>query len=314
MNKGKNPIQKGESHNLKLYNLDIAEADNQLKYIGSVVPKNEGILRDSLSYKGARIVSFNNILKWNNFPLSDILNDLLSFGKDSLGCPVEFEFAVNLYEDSNKNISGDFCVLQMKPMLIEGLIKDTTTLLKEKDNILFETNLGMGDGIISNIKDILIVDINKFEISKTPQIAKEIENINANISAKNPYLLIGPGRWGSSDPWLGIPVTWEQISGARAIIEMSIEGLNAEPSFGSHFFHNLTNLRVGYLTQDKKNKSLDSKWLDSCKIKKEGKYLKWLTLSKPLTIQIDGSSGNSIILKEPLETEDTINEDESSGI
>ena len=134
------------------------------------------------------------------------------------------------------------------------------------------------------------------------------------MSYKNPYLLIGPGRWGSSDPWLGIPVTWEQISGSKAIIEMTIENLNTEPSFGSHFFHNLTNLRIGYLNQDKKNKTLDLNWINSCKIKKQSKYLKWITLNKPLTIQIDGSTGHSIILKEPIQTKEIINEDESTGI
>jgi len=313
MNNGKNPIQKGETHNLRLYDLETAENDKQLKHIGSVIPENEEVLRDSLSYKGVRISSFNNILKWETFPLSSILKDLLKFGKESLGCPVEFEFAVNLYED-DQNITADFCVLQMKPMLIEGLIKDTKKLLKEKNNILFETKLGMGDGIISDIQNILMVNMDNFEISKTPEIAKEIERMNSEISAKSPYLLIGPGRWGSSDPWLGIPITWEQISGAKTIIEMSIEGLNADPSFGSHFFHNLTNLRVGYLTQDKKNKSLDLSWLDSCNVKKESKYLKWITLNKPLIIQIDGSSGKSLILKESIQAKDFLNEDESTGI
>ena len=314
INNGKNPIQKGENYNLKLYDLEVAEKDNQLKYIGSVLPKNEQILRDSLSYEGMRIISFNNILKWETLPLSQILRDLLKFGKESLGCPVEFEFAVNLNEDSDKNINVDFCILQMKPMLIEGLIKDTSKLLKEKENILFETNLGMGDGIISDIKDILIVKMDIFDISKTIEIAKEISTLNKKMAPKNPYLLIGPGRWGSSDPWLGIPVTWEQISGAKAIIEMSIDNLNAEPSFGSHFFHNLTNLRVGYLTQDKKNKSLDSDWINSCDTKKDTKYLKWIRLKKPLTIQIDGSNGKSIILKESVQEKETLNEDESSGI
>ena len=138
--------------------------------------------------------------------------------------------------------------------------------------------------------------------------------MNINIGSKNPYLLIGPGRWGSSDPWLGIPVAWEQISGAKAIVEMSIEDLNAEPSFGSHFFHNLTNLRVGYLTQDKKNKTLDLNWINSRNAKKESNYLKWITLEEPLIIQIDGSTGNSIILKKPIQNKEIINEDESTGI
>ena len=287
---------------------------DELKYVGSVIPSNENILRDSLSYKGVRVISFNNILKWKTFPLSDILNDLLKFGKESLGSPVEFEFAVNLYEDSDKNISGEFCVLQMKPMLIEGLIKNTKQLTKQKENIFFETNLGMGDGIISDIQNILIVKMNNFDTSKTSEIAKEIENMNNIMGTKNPYLLIGPGRWGSSDPWLGIPVAWEQISNSKAIIEMSIKDLNADPSFGSHFFHNLTNLRIAYLTQNNRNKKIDLKWLESCKTKKETNFLKWIELSNPLTIQVDGSNGNAFILKKPPKTKETINEDEALGL
>ena len=314
MNKGKNPIYKGESHNLKLCNLDIAEKDGQLKYIGSVIPKDESILRDSLSYDGMRIVSFRNILKWETFPLSDILNNLLKFGKDSLGCPVEFEFAVNLNEDSDKNIIADFCVLQMKPMLIEGLIKDTKQISTKKENILFETNLGMGDGITYDIKNILMVKMDNFDISKSSEIALEIENMNDLMGPKNPYLLIGPGRWGSSDSWLGIPVRWEQISGAKSIIEMRVEGLNADPSFGSHFFHNLTNLRIGYLTQNKNNNTLDLDWINSFKTHKETQYLKWIKLKKSLIIQIDGSTGNAVILKEKIQPKEIIDENESLGI
>ena len=313
INNGKNPMIRGESHNLKNYDLDIAEQDSELKYVGSVIPKNENILRDSLSYEGTRIVSFSNILKWKTFPLSNILKDLIKFGKNSLGCPVEFEFAVNIYEESSE-IAADFCILQMKPMLIEGLIKDADYINKKSDNIFFETNLAMGDGMVSNIQNIVMVKIDSFETSKTPDIAKELEQINKKISAKNPYLLVGPGRWGSSDPWLGIPVTWEQISGAKSIIEMNIPELNTDPSFGSHFFHNLTNLRIGYLTQDKNDTSFDIKWLDNCKVKKETKYLKWITLKEPLMIQIDGSTGKAIILKQFIQKEDIIDENESSGI
>ena len=219
-----------------------------------------------------------------------------------------------MYEDENKNIIADFCVLQMKPMLIEGLIKNTDRLVKESENILFKTILGMGDGIISDVKNIVMVKIDEFDISQTKKIALDLEKMNNLMGDKNPYLLIGPGRWGSSDPWLGIPVTWENISGARCIIEMNIKELNADPSFGSHFFHNLTNLRIGYLTQDKRNKTLDLDWIDSCNVKEETNYLKWITLEKPLTIQIDGSSGQSIILKYPIEIDEIIDEDESSGI
>ena len=313
-NKGKNPIYKGENHNLKLYDLNIAEHDNQLKFVGSVIPKNESIMRDSMSYDGMRIVSFRNILKWEIFPLSDILIDLLKFGRESLGCPVEFEFAVNLFEDSNKNISADFCVLQMKPMLIEGLIKDSKKIIKKKENILFETKLGMGDGITNDIKDILMVKIDNFDISKSTDIALQIENFNNSMNDKNPYLLIGPGRWGSSDPWLGIPVKWEHISGAKSIIEMNFKGLNSDPSFGSHFFHNLTNLRIGYLTQNKNDNSFDMDWINSFKSYRETENLKWIKLKESLIVQIDGSTGNSVIFKKKMKPENIINEDESLGI
>ena len=144
--------------------------------------------------------------------------------------------------------------------------------------------------------------------------AKEIEDLNKEMFLNHPYLLIGPGRWGSSDSWLGIPITWEQISGAKSIIEMNIENLNSEPSFGSHFFHNLTNLRIGYLTQDKNNKTLDCKWLNSRHVKKETKHLKWISLEQELTIHIDGSNGKSIILKEPILEPEDLNEQDSSGI
>jgi len=202
----------------------------------------------------------------------------------------------------------------MKPMLIEGLIKDTDQIVNESQNIFFETDLAMGDGMVSNIKDVVIVKLDEFETSKTSEIAKELEQLNKRIGIKNPYLLIGPGRWGSSDPWLGIPVTWEQISGAKSIIEMSIPELNADPSFGSHFFHNLTNLRIGYLTQKKKNKGFDESWLNTCKVKKETQYLKWISLNKPLMIQIDGSTGKAIILKEFIQKNNILDENESSGI
>ena len=160
----------------------------------------------------------------------------------------------------------------------------------------------------------MLPKLDSFEISKTPEIAKELEEMNKSINIKNPYLLVGPGRWGSSDPWLGIPVTWEQISGAKSIIELTIPELNAEPSFGSHFFHNLTNLRIGYLTQKKNNKTFDNKWLGTCRIKKETKYLKWISLKNPLMIQIDGSTGKAIILKQFIQKENILDENESTGI
>jgi len=153
-----------------------------------------------------------------------------------------------------------------------------------------------------------------FDISCTKKIALELEQMNEYIGDKESYLLIGSGRWGSADSWLGIPVTWNQISGAKCIIETYNNELNTEPSFGSHFFHNLTNLRIAYLCQDKRNKTLDFHWLNNQKIKKESHYVKLLKLNEPLSIQVDGSSGKAILLKKLEQKPDQIDENHSSGI
>jgi len=314
LNNGKNPMKNGEADNLKTFNLNIAEKDSELSFLGSVIPVNEDIVRDSLRHNGKRIVTFNNILKWNSFPLSEILNDLLEFGNKSLGCPVEFEFAINLYKQKDKQITADFCILQMKPMLIKSLIKTNSEIIENSENILFKTKNAMGDGIISEIKNIIMVKEESFDISCTKKIALELEQMNEYIGDKESYLLIGSGRWGSADSWLGIPVTWNQISGAKCIIETYNNELNTEPSFGSHFFHNLTNLRIAYLCQDKRNKTLDFHWLNNQKIKKESHYVKLLKLNEPLSIQVDGSSGKAILLKKLEQKPDQIDENHSSGI
>ena len=313
MNKGKNPLKYGESKNLKKYNLSIAEKDKELSNIASTIT-SDNILRDSLKYSGTRVITFANIIKYNRFPLTNIIHDIMILGQKALGCPVEIEFAINL----NENKPDEFCLLQIKPMVIGTRTEELNIKNYKKKDISFcYSNQVMGNGEISSINHIVYIDPKKFKREKTKEIAKEIGIINDKLGSKNKYLLIGPGRWGTSDRWLGIPVNWEQINYAKAIIEIGIDELDSDPSFGSHFFQNITNLKIGYFTIRKKysNKNIDWSWLKRNKSIFESNYVKVISLKKSLIIRIDGINGNGIILKhEENDSIEPMNEEDSSGI
>ena len=168
----------------------------------------------------------------------------------------------------------------------------------QNSTILCKSTSVLGDGNILDVKNILYIDEEQFDRSKTNDIATEIELINKELGDNNPYLIIGPGRWGTSDPWLGIPVSWKQISNAKAIIEMGIENLNPDPSFGSHFFQNITSLHIGYFTIKKQEceKNLNLKWLRDADCFKKTKHIKWIQLKSNLIIKIIGTTGVGEIL------------------
>jgi hypothetical protein len=231
-----------------------------------------------------------------------------------MGCPVEIEFAVNMY--NTPDIQDEFCLLQIKPMVVGGLQKTDYLQLNEKKDVLCSSEMALGDGVIDTVRNIICVDFNTFDRSLTRNIAKEIDVINRQMGNDNPYLLIGPGRWGTADPWLGIPVNWKQISHAKVIVELGIEELNPEPSFGSHFFQNVTSLRIGYFTLQHIDKGgdLDLDWLKSQPVKQATKFIRWIQLEEPLHIRIDGSTGEGIILKPQPKKEEIMDEEESSGI
>ena len=295
LNDGSNPMLKGESHNLHLYKLDTAEKDGELKYLASVLDTNDGVLRDSLLGAGPRVLNFSGILKYNRFPLTDILKYFLEYGQSSLGCPVEIEFAVNI----NDNKDDEFSLLQIKPMTINSFNRSVINDDIPKESLFCTSDLVLGEGLINEIKYIIYVDITKFDISQSKIIAYQIEELNKYLGSKNPYLLIGPGRWGSSDPWLGIPTNWEQINNAKIIIELGIDGLEPDPSFGSHFFQNLTSLHLGYFTFNKKQTKKNINWnlLNKAQIEKSTDYVKLLKMENPLKCIIDGTSGKGIIFE-----------------
>ena len=313
LNGNNSSFLKNEDKNLSAFSLKIAEKDGSLKWSGSVVANEDNIIRDSLSQDGTRVITFTPILKWSIFPLVEILNDLLEMGKDSLGCEVEIEFAVNIFED--QNTSPEFSLLQIKPMVMGGS-RDLVNMDNEPSkSILCNSKVTLGDGFIDHVQHVVFVDPKKFRAANTKAIAKEINRFNKLMLNKS-YILVGPGRWGSADPWLGIPVSWEQISGASAIVEIGIKDFPVDPSFGSHFFQNITSMRLGYFTidRDSKDEGFDYSWLKKQKVVKNKKFTTCYELERPLRIKIDGQSGNGIILK-PKEIDiEPMDEQEASGI
>ena len=315
LNNGKNPLSKGESENLKLFSLDEAENDGALKHVASVVCDDDNLIRDSLKYQGTRVLTFASILKYERLPIAKIINELLSLGSNALGCPVEIEFAVNLYDDRDK--LDEFYLLQIRPMVIGGGVQSSESITKYSPNdILCKSEIVLGNGLNQKIKHIIYVDPDLFDRSHTTNIATEIESLNKKLGKDNPYMLVGPGRWGSSDPWLGVPVNWRQIANAKVIVEVGIDKLNPDPSFGSHFFQNVTSLQIGYFTISKQNynKDIDWEWLSKNNIIESTPHLKLIELENPLFVKIDGSKGHGVILKPIEPQQEQMDEELSTGI
>ena len=235
-------------------------------------------------------------------------------GKEALGCEVEIEFAVNIFDDSNKK--PEFAFLQIKPMVMGGSREIINIEEESKNEIFCSSKVTLGDGLINDVRHIVFVDPKRFKPAKTKDIAKEINTINQKLIKKHPYILIGPGRWGSADSWLGVPVNWEQINGASAIIELGKKDFPVDPSFGSHFFQNVTSMRLGYFTVDHNSKTdvFDFTWLNKQSIIDAKTYTTCYLLEHPLRIKIDGTTGNGIILKPKVPEQEPMNEQETSGI
>ncbi|MFQ6610165.1 MAG: PEP/pyruvate-binding domain-containing protein, partial [Fidelibacterota bacterium] len=309
------PISHGEKSNLHQLELDIAERDGVLKHVASVVSVEDNVIRDSLSYDGVRVVTFAPILKWNTFPLPELLTDILDMGKKALGCPVEVEFAANIFDDTSKK--AEFCILQIKPMVISSKVQEISTSEYSEDDLIFKSCSALGNGYMEDIDHIIFVKPSMFDSSKTKIIAEEIEALNRKLSGDTKYILAGPGRWGTADPRLGIPVSWHQISGAKVIVEMELDDYKIDPSFGSHFFQNVTSLRIGYFTITTGNRTKDYiNWsiLERTRIVMETQYLKCIRFNYPIRVNIDGESGNGIVLTPKIQEEDKMDEEQSTGI
>ncbi|MFQ5823001.1 MAG: PEP/pyruvate-binding domain-containing protein [bacterium] len=283
---------------IEKYGLEVAEKDGTLKYVASTYSHENNAIYDGISRSGIRLITFAPILKNKIFPLPKILKLLLDIGSRGMGTPVEIEFAVNMSVPENE--IKEFGLLQMRPLVLSRELEVLDVEETKSQKLICHSNKVMGSGVINEIYDIVVVDMHRFDRSKSREIAKEVSIFNTKLLTHNrPYLLIGVGRWGSLDPWLGIPVKWEQISGARAIVEAGFKDINVTPSQGSHFFHNLTSFMVGYFTVNSylNEGFIDWDWLLQQNAFEETTYTKLLRFKKPITIKMNSHQNKGIILK-----------------
>jgi len=281
-----------------LIKLDIAHAekDGTLKHMASVYDSDNNRIVPGIHKAGPRIINFANILKYNYAPLSKALEVILEVGSEAIGSPVEIEFAVDL--DRDENYKTSLYILQIKPLL--GNSDDYSINLENEDkskHILYTEN-ALGNGIINTITDVIYVDLDHFDKSKTKLMVDEIEALNSKmILEERQYVLIGPGRWGTRDPWIGIPVNWPQISMAKVIVETSMLNFPLDASSGSHFFHNVTSADVGYFSVQQEMSTGFINWdiLAKQEIIEETTYFKHIRFSKTLTVKMDGKKRLSLI-------------------
>ncbi len=280
------------------FELSVAELDSTLSYVGATYSPENDAIYDGLSRKGIRVVNFSPVLKNKMFPLAEILELLLDMGTWGMGTPVEIEFAVNLSPSEGKR--KEFGLLQVRPLVVSHEVEDLDLNSFKDEELICKSQQVLGNGIISDIYDIVCVDYENFDRSKTREVASEVAALNNMlINEGKPYLLIGVGRWGSLDPWLGIPVGWEQIAGAKAIIESSFKEFTVEPSQGSHFFQNITSFMIGYFTVNMVHKHgfVDWDWLMKQKPLVNKPFTRLLRFKKPITIKMNGHQNKGIILK-----------------
>ena len=281
-----------------LERLDINDAvhDAPVRHLCSTYSAQDHRIRDGVQTSGYPVCTFANILKFQSFPLAEILGDLLRIGRVGMGCPVEIEFAVKLPFDGKQKPL--FELLQIRPMAVNQSNMEIEISTEDISNAFCYSTMALGNGQFREIKDIIFVNPDTFDPADTVEIAAEIGSVNKDMLSRNhKYLLIGPGRWGSADRWLGIPVRWTDISGVGAIVETTIEGLKADPSQGSHFFHNITSLGISYLnTSEGGEDFIDWRWLRNLPATKETPHLKHVVLKKPLTIKIDGKQSKAVII------------------
>lgn len=286
-----------ERANLEKREINDAEAEFPVQTLSSTYIPEENRVRDTGFIPGPKILTFAQILKHRTFPLPELLVDLLHIGRKGMGCPIEIEFCVNLYP--GKEPKGDFNFLQIRPMVANegGLEVDITR--EDLRAAVCRSAQVLGNGTFNRIADIVYVKPSAFRKDATPQVAMEVNTLNAGLSHENrPYLLVGPGRWGSADRWLGIPVKWNHISGVGAIVELRNSDLTADPSQGSHFFQNITALGIPYLTVTEGDEdAIDWEWMESLSEVRETPFLRHVRLEHPLTIKIDGRKSRGVIVR-----------------
>jgi CheY-like chemotaxis protein len=287
--------------NLVRNKISAAEKDPAFRHVASVYDYQSDVVRDGLNYEGKKIVTFSGILQHETFPLAEIVKELLKIGEQEMNLPIEIEFAVDM--EVPKGYPYIFNFLQIRPIVESDQSSDIDMdAVKPEETILWSQS-ALGNGEFQELRDLVYVKPESFNAANSKEIAGIMERLNKGFAdSKTGYVLVGPGRWGSSDPWLGIPVKWSQISAARIIVESGLENYRIDPSQGTHFFQNLTSFRVGYMTINPfiGDGSYDTAFLDQMEAVYEDEHLRHVRFNKPLEILIDGKTHRGAVLK-PIE-------------
>ena len=273
-----------------------AECDNALNYIASTYDPYDNVIRDGLYDGGRKVISFAGVLQQNVFPLPELLQMSMKYGAESMRRPVEIEFACNL----NADRTGQFYLLQIRPIVDSKQMLEEDVAAIPDDECLVRSHNSLGHGVSEDVTDVVYVKADdNFSAAENPTIAREIEKINSGyLDRGQGYVLVGPGRWGSSDSWLGIPIKWPHISAARVIVEVTLKNYRVDPSQGTHFFQNLTSFGVGYFTVDEnRNEGVFHKaMLDAMPAVEETEHVRVVRFSKPLRILMDGKKQEGAVV------------------
>ncbi|HRY98337.1 MAG TPA: PEP/pyruvate-binding domain-containing protein, partial [Bacteroidales bacterium] len=284
--------------NLRQIRVADAEKDGSLKHIASTFDLDNHIIRDGVGHEGRKLITFCNVLQHNVFPLADILSTCLEVGQREMNKPIEIEFAVEL--NPPRDQPRIFNILQIRPIVDNKESIDEDLEQVDPGDAVITCRSALGNGIMRSITDLVYVKPESFEASANPHIAERMAEVNDRFLKENRnYVLVGPGRWGSSDPWLGIPVKWPHISAARLIVESGLDDYRIDPSQGTHFFQNLTSFRVGYFTINPyiSDGSYDLDFLRQQEAFYEDEYLRHIRFSEPLVVKIDGRRNLGVVFK-----------------
>jgi len=288
----------GEGSELTRYALHVAEQDGTLAALGSTYSPDNDIVYDGISRPGVRVVSFAPVLKLGVFPLAEILDALLKLGARGTSGPVEVEFAVNLSVPAG--IPPEFGFLQMRPLAMSRELEELEIGDVLSSDLICRSSSVLGNGKVSDLRDLVVVDYHRFERARSREVAEALARINARLQSEGRhYLLIGVGRWGSTDPFLGIPVTWSQIAGARVIVEAGFKDFRVTPSQGTHFFQNITSCNVGYFTVNPEagDGFIDWDWMAAQPAVTEMDCVRHIRLERAVIVKMSGQRGEGVILK-----------------
>jgi hypothetical protein len=291
-------VSLGRSAETTLDKREIADVEDAapLEWVAGSYSPEEHRVKDGYTAGSHPVATFARILKYDAVPLAEVLCRMLDLGEKAMGCPVDIEFSLNA--PAGHGEKPELALLQIRPMAARKELVSIDIDEGEISGAVCYSGHALGNGVIGDLRDIVFVKPENFDPARTADIAREIGRLNAGlVKAGRTYLLVGPGRWGSQDPWLGIPVQWAEISGASVIVETTHESFRPDPSQGSHFFHNLTSLNLSYFTiAEDADDRIDWKWFQSRPVEKVSRFLSHVRLDRPMTVKVDGKTSRGVVI------------------